>query len=131
MQLFIREASLALQHNPNLKPIMPNTKGGQEVTRQTFSMHPDLMEAIIATANAMNQERAASIVQDRSQRVSYSKVVATLAWLLRTRYRNEEGEPNEQWKELLERYEATDYEKPDGRKPKRKPKPKQLPELPV
>jgi len=129
MQLFIREDSLGLKHNPNLKPIMPNTKGGQEVTRQTFSMHPDLMEAIIATANAMNQEREARIVQDRSQRVSYSKVVATLAWLLRTKYLSETGQPTDELKELLQSYENTDYEKRD--EPKRKRKPKQLPELPV
>ena len=99
---------------------MSKMKGGAEATRQNFSMHPDLMEGIVNTSNAMNQERATQIVEDRDKRVTYSKVVATLAWLLKTRYLDEQGKPNDEWRELLQQYEATDYEKPDDRPRKRK-----------
>lgn len=83
-------------------------------------MHPDLMQTIMSSANSLNQERAAEIVEDRSKRVTFSKVVATLAWLLQTRYLDTEGKPTDEWKELLQSYENTDYEKRDEPKRKRK-----------
>lgn len=98
---------------------MTKIKGGKEVTRQNFSMHPDLMQAIMGTAHQLNHERAAEIVEDRSKRVTFSKVVAALAWLLQTRYLDENDQPTNALRQLISAYEGSDYEKVDEPKKKR------------
>ncbi len=67
----------------------------------------------MSTANSMNQERAAEIVEDRSKRVTFSKVVAALAWLLKTEYLDETGQPTERLRKLVADYEGTQYEQRD------------------
>jgi len=95
-----------------------NRKGGARVARQNFSMHPDLVKAIIRVTNQMNGERVDLILQNRQRRVTYSKVVASLAWLLKTRYLTPEGEITDDFRQLLADYEATDYEQPDPYEPR-------------
>jgi hypothetical protein len=94
-----------------------NCKGGARVARQNFSMHPDLVKAIINVTNQMNTERVDLIMANRQRRVTYSKVVASLAWLLKTRYLTPDGEVTDALRRLLEDYEATDYEQPDPYEP--------------
>lgn len=92
----------------------PNRKGGAFVTRQNFSMHPDLMRTIFSAAQRLNQERTESIVDSRPRRVTYSKVVAAFAWLLKTRYLTRDGAPTQELRRLIADYEATAFEQPDG-----------------
>ncbi len=95
-----------------------NRKGGARVARQNFSMPPELVKTILHVTNRMNTERVDLILANRQRRVTYSKVVASLAWLLKTRYLTPEGEPTDDFRQLLADYEATNYEQPDPYEPR-------------
>lgn len=94
-------------------PGAPNTKGGKEVARQNFSMHPDLIKAILQASAELSKERATAIVDDRAKRVTYSKVVAALAWVLKTCYLTPEGDITPAFRRLIAEYEATRFERPN------------------
>ncbi len=91
----------------------PNTKGGKEVTRQNFSMHPDLMKAILLASTQLGGERAQAIIDDRAKRITYSKIVAAFAWLLKTRYMTPDEEITPQLRQLIADFEASPFERPD------------------
>jgi hypothetical protein len=89
-------------------------KGGKAVTRQNFSMHPDLMKAIFDTATSLSARRMESILSDRSHRVTYSKIVATLIYdaIERGLIQTQDGQfiPTKEMDQLVVRFEASAYE---------------------
>jgi hypothetical protein len=90
-------------------------KKGQAVAqRQNYSMHPDLIKAVIEAANAFNTERGTLIIQDRGLRVTYSKIAAALMWQLKNRYLTPDGRLTDELRLLLAQYEATQYEMTDS-----------------
>ncbi len=91
----------------------PNTKGGKEVARQNFSMHPDLMKAILLASTELGYERTDAIIDDRAKRITYSKIAAAFAWLLKTRYMTPDGKITPQLRQLIADYEASPFERPD------------------
>lgn len=91
----------------------PNTKGGKEVTRQNFSMHPDLFKSVLQATNQLASERTNAILDDRAKRVTYSKIVAAFMWLLRTRYMTSDEKITDALRLLVAEYEASPFERPD------------------
>ncbi len=92
---------------------MSKIKGGQEVACQNFSMHPDLMKAIMDVAAKLNLERAEVITQDRSKRITYSKVVASLVYHMQDTMMHPENTPSDKLRQLIKRYENSTFEDPD------------------
>lgn len=76
-------------------------------------MHPDLMRAIHTSTTQLNGERTESILDDRAKRMTYSKVVSALAWVLKTRYLTPEGDITDAFRCLIADYEATRFERPN------------------
>jgi len=99
--------------SPKGKPSGPNTKGGKTVARQNFSLHPDLMQAILHSMSQLNTERTTAILDDRARRVTYSKVVSALAWILKTHYLTPEGDITPAFRLLIASFEASPFERPN------------------
>jgi len=99
--------------SPKGKPGGPNTKGGKAVARQNFSLHADLMGAIFTSMSQLNTERTTAILDDRARRVSYSKVVSALAWVLKTHYLTPEGDITPAFRLLIASFEASPFERPN------------------
>lgn len=77
-------------------------------------MHPELMKAIFETASIMSAQRSEEILENRSMRVTYSKVVAALVSDALERgliqIKGEKFIPTEAMDELIVRFECSDYE---------------------
>jgi len=99
--------------SPKGKPGGPNSKGGKTVARQNFSLHPDLMGAIFASMSQLNTERTTAILDDRARRVTYSKVVSALAWILKTHYLTHDGDITPAFRLLIASFEASPFERPN------------------
>ena len=94
---------------------MSQIKGGKTVSRQNFSMHPELLKAIFETASTLSTQRSNEILTDRSLRVTYSKVVAALVFdaLERGLIQTDDGGkciPTQALERIIARFEASDYE---------------------
>lgn len=88
-------------------------KGAEPVARQNFSMHVDLMQTIFDTTNNLNEGRGPAILRKRANRVTYSKVVAALVYLMKQDYLDDNGKPTRRLRALIEEFEQSDYERTD------------------
>lgn len=79
-------------------------------------MHPDLMKAIFEASHQLGGERTGAIIDDRAKRITYSKIVAALVWLLKTRYMTPDEKITAQLRQLIADYEASPFERPDDSK---------------
>ncbi len=107
---------------------MTRVKDGKTVARQNFSMHPDLLKAIMEGANVLSAQRSEAILGNRSYRVTFSKVVSALVFdALRRGLIRQEGErfvPTAKFAALIQEYEASFYEDVTvERRPKKPPSP--------
>jgi hypothetical protein len=88
-------------------------KGGAEAARQSFSMHPALIKVFIDTANQLNSERVDLIIANRARRVTYSKVAAAAAYHLQCHFLGPDNQLTDAMRQLIEEFEACDYESTD------------------
>jgi hypothetical protein len=89
---------------------MSKIKGGAEAARQNFSMHPELLKVFIDTANNLNSERADLIINDRSKRVTYSKVAAAIIYHVKETLLGPNNGLTDQMRHLIAAYEASPYD---------------------
>jgi hypothetical protein len=92
---------------------MSKIRGGAEAARQNFSMHPALLKVFIDTANQLNTERADLIITNRSQRVTYSKVAAAMAYHIQRNFLGPNNQITDAMRRLIDEYEACEYESTD------------------
>lgn len=86
---------------------MSKIKGGKPAARQNFSMHPDLLETLVAVSYALN---AVGDPSNRKARVSFSTVAAALVWKMKETLLTPDGKITPELQALIADFQASFYE---------------------